>query len=63
MTSEMSTPTPSTEIFKQLDEYPWDKDKEFQVCDINCCQPRLVQYKHWHPYKARLYKIIFLLHN
>jgi hypothetical protein len=30
----MTTGIPTTdqsEIFKQLDEYPWDKDKEFQV--------------------------------
>ena len=32
MSTETTSPTDNVEIYRQLEEYPWDTDKEFQVC-------------------------------
>ena len=31
MSTETTSPTDNVEIYRQLEEYPWDTDKEFQV--------------------------------
>jgi hypothetical protein len=32
MATDIASPSNNTEIFQELDRYPWDKDVEFQVC-------------------------------
>lgn len=57
----MTEPSPTvddTEIFRQLETYPWDKDKEFQVSLAILFPIQFIQYQPRQPVQQKQIRLI-----